>query len=58
MERIASALLEAEHNVTPTPEHIGILLADIGFQDAVECALRQRAAAEGVRRPHADALLR
>ena len=43
MERIARQVLMHETPITPTPEHIGILLQDHGFQDAVEHALTLRA---------------
>jgi len=43
MERIAREVLLGETRITPTAEHIGILVQDHGFQDAVEHALTLRA---------------
>ena len=42
MERIARELLMSETQITPSEEHIEILVQDSGFQDQVEHALRNK----------------
>lgn len=49
MERIAREVLFRETGTTPSPEHLEILVQDIGFQDCVEYLLRSRANMQNIR---------